>query len=127
MKNVFDVANSLSSTKTSDWSECETLYEPFMINRFFSNHYDTTLIANEMNSVAASKIPKKWAFDFYKFAIKSKKKRFSAWAKSTSSTDILTVSNYYKCSKQIAEQYLKVLTQADIEELKFKMYRGGRS
>jgi hypothetical protein len=97
-----------------------------MINRFFSNHYDTIMIAHEMNSMAASKIPKKWAFDFYKFAIKSKKKRFSAWAKSSSSADILTVSNYYKCSKQIAEQYLKVLTQDDIKELEAKMFRGGR-
>lgn len=126
MKNVFDVANSLSSTKTSDWSECESLYEPFMVNRFFSNHYDTAMVANEMNSIAASKIPKKWAFDFYKFAIKSKKKRFSAWAKPRKDERVKIISESYKCSKLIAEQYNLILTEVDIKELEAKMSKGGR-
>lgn len=126
MKNVFDVANSLSSTKTSDWSECESLYEPFMINRFFSNHYDTALIANEMNSLAASKIPKKWAFDFYNRAIKNKKKRFSTWAKPRKDERVKLISEFYKCSKLIAEQYNLILTENDIKELENKMTKGGR-
>jgi hypothetical protein len=97
-----------------------------MINRFFSNHYDTALIANEMNSLAASKIPKKWAFDFYNRAIKNKKKRFSTWAKPRKDERVKLISEFYKCSKLIAEQYNLILTENDIKELENKMTKGGR-
>jgi hypothetical protein len=123
----FEVIQELSSSREYNYTpEIETAYAPFLTNRGFSNFYDTIMIANEMNTMAVSKVPKKWQFDFYHFVISPKKKRFAAWAKSSPSADIITVSDYYKCSKQIAEQYLKVLTQEDIKELEAKMFKGGR-
>jgi hypothetical protein len=36
------------------------------------------------------------------------------------------ISESYKCSKQIAEQYNLILTEEDIKELEAKMFKGGR-
>lgn len=126
-KSIFDVIQQLSSQKDYEYTaETDQIYTPFMANRSFSNFYDTIMFAHEMNTLAISKTPKKWQFDFYHYAIKSKKKRFATWAKPKKDSRIKTISDAYKCSIKIAEQYNLILTDNDIAELEARMFKGGR-
>ena len=126
MKSLFDVVNQLSSSGNYEWQECSGFYEPFMINRAFANFHDCIMMANEMNSMAISKTPKKWQYDFYHHAIKIRKKRFASWAKPKKDERIKIISLSYKCSKTVAEQYNLVLTDEDVQSLKERMDHGGR-
>jgi hypothetical protein len=126
-KTAFDVIQQLSSDRDYSYDEeTNQLYAPFLINRGMSNFYDVIMLANEMNSMAVSKVPKKWAFDFYHHAIKVKRKRFAPWAKPRKDERVKIISDAYKCSKTIAEQYNRILTEDDIKDLEDRMFKGGR-
>ena len=123
----FDIIQQLSSSREYNYGpEEDTAYAPFLTNRGFSNFYDTIMFANEMNTMAVSKTPKKWQFDFYHFAIHPKKKRFASWAKPRQDVRTKIISDAYKCSKQVADQYNQLLSEEDITELEARMFKGGR-
>lgn len=55
-----------------------------------------------------------------------KAKRFSKWAKSEDTEALKTVKEYYGYSDEKARQALTVLNENEINELKLKVYKGGR-
>ena len=123
----FEIIQQLSSSREYKYGpEEEGAYAPFLTNRGFSNFYDCIMFANEMNTMAVSKTPKKWQFDFYHHAIHPKKKRFSAWAKPKQDTRTKIISEAYKCSTAVADQYNQLLSDEDIAELEARMFKGGR-
>ena len=78
--NPFDFVNAICDSKQNliidDISE--KLYTPFMVNRSLSYHYDTVLLANEMNQ--RHFLDKKLQNDFL-INIVRRKKRFAKWIK----------------------------------------------
>ena len=94
-----------------------------MVNRGLSYFNDTVLMANEMNLHAH--LDNRLQFDFL-INIVRKKKRFSKWTKAQSSSDVEVVKQYYGYSNQKARQIYDLITPDQMEELRKKVYKGGR-
>ena len=123
--NPFDYLNAINDTKKDIMVDdiAEKGYAPFMVNR---GHYyinDTVLFANEMNRY--HHLDHRLQFDFYINIIR-KRKRFSKWMKPDTASDVEVVKEYYGYSNEKARQALTLLTSEQINELKKKVYKGGR-
>ena len=124
--NPFDYVKAINSTKkdimVDDISEAE--YQPFIINRSLSYFPDTVLYANEMN--LNSHLPARLQFDFFINIIK-KRNRFSKWFKPTEIQSIDIVKEYYGYSDEKAKSVLSLFNNKQIENLKQRIYKGGRT
>lgn len=123
--NPFEFANAICDTKQNLIVDeiSEKSYNPFMVNRSLSYHYDTVLLANEMNQRAF--LDKKLQFDFLINTVR-KKKRFAKWAKPVSSDDLEVVKEYYGYSNEKARQVLPLLNSDQMGQLTQRMYKGGK-
>ena len=101
----------------------EKQYNAFMVNRGLSYFYDTVLLANEMNT--RHHLDNRLQFDFFINTIR-KKKRFSKWLKAEEVDNIKVVKEYYGYSNEKARQALTLLNNEQIEQLKAKVYKGGK-
>ena len=123
--NPFQYLNAINNTKQNimvdDLTEKE--YNPFMINRSLSYFNDTVLMANEMNQ--HHHLDNRLQFDFF-INIVRKRKRFSKWNKPETVSDVEVVKEYYGYNNEKARQALSLLTSKHIDELKKKVYKGGR-
>lgn len=121
----FDVTNAITSTPVYSYTdETATAYKPFLINRALSNYYDCIMHANEMNQRPV--LSNKQQFDYYFYAIDSKKKRFAKWHKPDKDETVKLISEYYTCSINLAEQYAALLDESAITQIREKLNRGGR-
>jgi predicted transcriptional regulator len=121
----FDFVNAICDTKQNLIVDdiTEKSYNPFMINRSLSYHYDTVLLANEMNQRAF--LDKKLQNDFLINTVR-KKKRFAKWAKQLSSDELDVVKEYYGYSNEKARQVLPLLNADQMGQLKQRIYKGGK-
>jgi hypothetical protein len=123
--NPFDFITAICDSKkeliTDDITE--KAYNPFMVNRSLSYHYDTVLLANEMNQRAF--LDKKLQFDFLINTVR-KKKRFAKWAKPISSDDLEVVKSYYGYSNEKARKVLPLLSDDQMGQLKQRIFKGGK-
>jgi len=123
--NPFEYLNAINYTKQNIMVDdiTEKAYNPFMVNRSLSYFNDTALIANEMN--INHHLDNRLQFDFF-INIVRKKKRFSKWNKPETVSDVEVVKEYYGYNNEKARQVLSLLTSEHIDELKKKVYKGGR-
>ena len=123
--NPFEYLNAINNTKKDIMVDdiAEKDYNSFMVNRGLSYFNDTVLMANEMN--VNHTIDNRLQFDFL-INIVRKKKRFSKWIKPETVSDVEVVKEYYGYSNEKAKQALSLLTSEQIDELKKKVYKGGR-
>jgi uncharacterized radical SAM superfamily protein len=123
--NPFEYMNAINTTKKDIMVDdvAEKGYNSFMVNRGLSYFHDTVLYANEMNRY--HQIDNRLQFDFYINIIR-KRKRFSKWMKADTVSDVEVVKDYYGYSNEKARQALTLLTSDQINELKKKVYKGGR-
>ena len=123
--NPFEYLNAINYTKQNIMVDdlTEKSYNPFMVNRSLSYFNDTALIANEMNQ--HHHLDNRLQFDFFINIIR-KKKRFSKWNKPETVSDVEVVKEYYGYNNEKAYQALSLLTSKHIDELKKKVYKGGR-
>ena len=123
--NPFEYLNAINYTKQNIMVDdlAEKGYNSFMVNRGLSYFNDTVLMANEMNQ--HHHIDNRLQFDFF-INIVRKKKRFSKWNKPETASDVEVVKEYYGYSNEKARQVLTLLTSEHIDELKKKVYKGGR-
>jgi hypothetical protein len=85
---------------------------------------DTVFFANEMNQRAH--LDKDQQFDFYLNAV-PKGKRWGKWAKADKLEENLSnIMNYFCINKSVAEQYLKLLSDEQLEEIKESQNYGGK-
>jgi len=122
----FDYVNAINYSKKNimvdDISEKE--YNPFIINKALSFFPDTILFANEMNKY--HHLDSRLQFDFFINIIK-KKQRFSKWLKPSEVENLELIKNYYGYSNEKAKSVLTVLSNEQIDELKTRMNKGGRT
>jgi hypothetical protein len=125
LMNPFDYLNAINDTKKDIMIDdiAEKGYSPFMINRGLSYFNDTVLFANEMNKY--HHLDHRLQFDFLINIIR-KRKRFSKWIKPEIASDVEVVKEYYGYSNEKARQALSLLTSEQINELRKKVYKGGR-
>ena len=123
--NPFQYLTAINDSKQDIMVDdiAEKGYNAFMVNRGLSYFNDTVLMANEMNQHAH--LDSRLQFDFLKNIVR-KKKRFSKWTKAQSSSDVEVVKQYYGYSNQKARQIYDLITPDQMEELRKKVYKGGR-
>lgn len=121
----FDYLNAINTTKKDIMVDdvAEKAYTSFMVNRGLSYFPDTILFANEMN--VHHHIDHRLQFDFFINIIK-KKKRFSKWAKPINIENLELIKEYYGYSNEKAKSVLSLLNGEQINELKIRMYKGGK-
>ena len=111
----------LLDTDDRDW---EKKYPPFIINKGLSYFSDTVMYANEMNRLHHA--TKHMQFSFYLNSIKSRK-RFSKWLKSSKIKDLDVVKQHFGYSNKKAQEALSLMTKKQIDYIKERLYKGGRT
>ena len=123
--NPFDYLKSINETKkdimVDDIAERE--YNPFIINRGLSFFKDTILYANEMNRY--HHLDNRVQFDFFINIIR-KKKRWSKWIKASDVDNLQLIKEYYGYSNEKAKSALSLMSNEQIEQLKQRIYKGGK-
>tara|TARA_B100000963_G_scaffold360622_1_gene392222 strand:+ start:17392 stop:17775 length:384 start_codon:yes stop_codon:yes gene_type:complete len=123
--NPFDYLNSINNTKKDIMVDdiAEKDYNAFMVNRGLSYFSDTILMANEMN--INHHLESRLQFDFLINIIK-KKRRFSKWLKATEIENLSIIKEYYGYSDEKAKSVLSLFGNDQINELKQRIYKGGK-
>ncbi len=121
LKTINETKQNLLDSEDSSW---EKEYPAWVVTKCMASHYDTVLLANEMNIYYD--LPNKLQYDFYINTVR-KRKRFSPWEKKVKIEDLETVKTYYNYSTQKAQAILKILNKDQLDHLKSKLNRGGKN
>ena len=124
--NPFEFVKAISYTKKNIMIDdvVEQEYNSFIINRALSYYSDTILYANEMNK--NHHLDGRLQFDFFINIIK-KRKRFSPWLKASEIENLDVIKEYYGYSDEKAKSVLSLFNNKQIENLKHRIYKGGRT
>ena len=124
--NPFEFINAINYTKKDIMVDdlVEKEYNSFIVNRSLSNFSDTVLYANEMN--VNHHLDARLQFDFFINIIK-KRKRCSRWNKATHIDNLEIIKEYYGYSDEKAKSIYNLLNDEQIEQLKKRIYKGGRT
>tara|TARA_R100000951_G_scaffold112130_1_gene112004 strand:+ start:35 stop:409 length:375 start_codon:yes stop_codon:yes gene_type:complete len=123
--NLSEVLNSINHKKESIMDEdhlAEKEYVPFVVNKCLSYFSDTIFHVNEMN--LRPDMDKKMQYDFLLQSVR-KRKRFSKWMKKDKSDDLQLVIDHYSVNKKKAEEYIEILGEDGIENLREASKKGG--
>jgi hypothetical protein len=123
--NPFEYLKSINESKKDimidDLAEKE--YNSFIVNRGLSSFQNTTLYANEMNRY--HHLDSRLQFDFLINIIR-KKKRWSKWIKASEVDNLELIKEYYGYSNEKAKSALSLMSNDQIEQLKMRIYKGGK-
>ena len=123
--NPFEYLKAINETKKDIMVDdvAEKQYNPFIINRGLSFFKDTILYANEMNK--HHHLDHRVQFDFFINIIR-KKKRWSKWIKTSEVDNLELIKEYYGYSNEKAKSALSLMSNEQIEQLKQRIYKGGK-
>tara|TARA_B110000967_G_scaffold195483_1_gene225018 strand:+ start:552 stop:944 length:393 start_codon:yes stop_codon:yes gene_type:complete len=123
-RNPFDFVKSVSYDKKDIMVDAveENAYAPFLINKSLSYHQDSIFMTNEMNN--RSHLDNRLQYVFLLNTLR-KRQRFSKWEKPYLSKKLETIKSYYKISTLKAKEYMEVLSDKQVRELKNRMKTGG--
>ena len=122
-----DYLNTINQTKQYLMDEdpgWEKNYPAYVINKCMSQHMDTIMYANEMNQYQG--LDKKLQYDFF-INIVRPRKRFSPWGKKQKVKDLELVKQYYGYSTEKALQALRILSPEQLEIIRDKLNKGGKT
>ena len=120
-----DWLNSINFTKENLFEdEPEAKYPAFVVNKCLSGSLDSVLFANEMNK--SHFLDKRMQYDFFINIVRSRK-RFSPWDKKQTVKDLDLVKKYYGYSNDKAIQALRILTPDQLNYIKDKLNKGGKT
>ena len=123
--NPFDYVTAINHGKQDimDDDLKEKAYNSFLTNRSLSYFPATVAAANVMNQF--NHLDNKLQFHFL-LNIVRKRKRFSKWEKQETFDDVEAVKEYYGYSNEKARSALSLLSPDQINEIKTRIYKGGR-
>ena len=122
-----DYLNTINQTKQYLMDEdpgWEKNYPAYVLNKCMSQHMDTIMYANEMNQYQG--LDKKLQYDFF-INIVRPRKRFSPWGKKQKVKDLELVKQYYAYSTEKAMQALRILSPEQLEIIRDKLNKGGKT
>ena len=124
-RNPFDFVKSVSYDKKDIMVDDieEKAYQPFLINKSLSYHQDSVFLTNEMNVRHGT--DNRLQYLFFLNTLR-KRQRFSQWSKPYISKKLDTVKAYYQISTKEAKDYLELLSDKQLRELKNRMKTGGK-
>ena len=123
----FDYLNAVTYKKKNIMDEdlfIERGYEPYKMNKFLSEHYDCIMSANEMNFRPFT--DSKLQFDYLINTVRKNFRKASKWLRPENLYDISCVQEYYNYSKGKARVALNILTEKELEVIKYKLRKGGK-
>jgi GTP-dependent phosphoenolpyruvate carboxykinase len=123
---LFDFLNDISHKKKGvirDDPLAEKDYKPYVINKFLSQHIDCILYVNEMN--IRPHCDKILQFDYLINSLRKQFRRSSKWLKPDFFDDVEVVKEYFGYSTIKAKQALEILTEEQLEHIRFKLRKGG--
>ena len=125
MTTPFDFLKSINQSKEDIMVDDieEKAYKSYFVNRSLSYFPDTVLLANEMN--IHHHIDNRLQFDFLLNTVRSGK-RYAKWAKAVIPDHLEVVKEYYGYSDEKAKVALTLLSDKQIEELKQRVFKGGK-
>lgn len=125
-RNPFDFVKSVSYDKkdimVDDYEERN--YAPFLINKSLSYHQDSVFFTNEMN--CRYHLDNRLQYLFLLNTLR-KRQRFAKWSKPYISKKLDTIKQYYQISTLKAKEYMEVLSDKQVRELKQRMKIGGQN
>jgi len=121
LKSINETKTNLMNTDDPGW---EKNYPSWIVNKCMSSFYDTIMFANEMNTY--HDIPNRMQYDFYINTVR-KRKRFSPWEKKDKLDNLEVIKEYYNYSTEKAQAVLKILNSKQIDYIKSKLNRGGKT
>tara|TARA_Y100000389_G_scaffold54036_1_gene49907 strand:- start:31038 stop:31439 length:402 start_codon:yes stop_codon:yes gene_type:complete len=113
-------ANMMRDTENDKLAE--EGYNPWLSNLSFTLHPDTILYANIMNQY--SDLDKRPQYEFYKYGVRPKK-RNAKWVKPENDEDLDIVCELYKCNRNVARDYLSLLSEDQLKIMKKQKEKGG--
>jgi hypothetical protein len=128
MSNPFDYVNTITLSKKNMMrdSENDALaekgYNGFLVNKALSYFPDTLLHANLMNQY--HQLDNRPQYEFLLNSIRPKK-RFAKWVKDVGDKDLDLVCEYYKCNKNLAKDYLSLLSSEQLKIMEQQLETGG--
>ena len=124
-RNPFDFVKSVSYDKKDIMVDDieEKAYQPFLINKALSYHQDSVFFANEMN--VRGSVDNRLQYLFYLNTLR-KRQRFSSWVKPYISKKLDVIKKYYQISQKEAKEYVNLLSDKNLRELRNRMKIGGR-
>jgi hypothetical protein len=123
--NPFDFVKSVSSDKKDimvDEIE-EKAYAPFLTNKALSYHQDSVFFSNEMNIRHGTE--NRLQYLFFLNTLR-KRQRFSKWQKPYTSKKLDVIKQYYDISTKEAKDYMSILSDSDVRNMKKRMKTGGK-
>lgn len=117
----FDWFNVITETKQTEESLDD--WNTFMVNRIVSMGKSSIFVADHMNK--NSSMSNQQVYDFY-VNVLPKGRVYNKYAKATKlDEDIELIQQTYKVSKQEAVQYLELLSDDDLKQMKDLYFTGG--
>lgn len=98
-------------------------YAPFVVNRALSYHLDCVPFVNEMNMYPG--LDKDMQYQYYLNSIRSMKRKFQPWQKSSKVENIECVKTFFGYSDNKAKEALLILSDEQIVEIKIITDKGG--
>jgi GTP-dependent phosphoenolpyruvate carboxykinase len=123
---LFDFLNDISHKKKGvirDDPLAEKDYKPYVINKFLSQHIDCILYVNEMN--IRPHCDKILQFDYLINSLRKQFRRSSKWLKPDFFDNAEIVKEYFGYSTPKAKQALEILTEEQLDYIRFKLRKGG--
>tara|TARA_R100000008_G_C3542255_1_gene145472 strand:- start:108 stop:494 length:387 start_codon:yes stop_codon:yes gene_type:complete len=123
---LFDFLNDISHKKKGiirDDPLVEKDYKPYVINKFLSQHIDCILYVNEMN--IRPHCDKILQFDYLINSLRKQFRRSSKWLKPDFFDNVEIVKEYFGYSTPKAKQALEILTEEQLDYIRFKLRKGG--
>lgn len=128
--NPFDFVKSIQTSKKNLIREsvnpelAEKSYNPFIVNKSLSFYVDSIFFANEMN--IHNKINNICQYEYYLNSVRSMKRPYT-WFKHEKESNLNLVKEFYKVNDERALEYLKILTDDELNEIRKKILIGGVS
>ncbi len=120
----FDFVKSVTETKEDIYTDNESQYNPFVINKALSFNVDCVLFVQELNKFPS--IPKDVQYTFLMEGL-VKKRRYGKWVKKDSiSADIELIKEAFDYGDDKAAAILNIISDKQLLELKELMNKGGK-
>ena len=98
-------------------------YNAYVVNKALSFYYDTVLQCNQMNLNA--NLPGTMQYHYLLNKIRGYKRPYQKWVKREKLDDLEAVKEYYGYSGAKAKDVMVLLSDAQLEEIRKRIYKGG--
>lgn len=123
MSDLFkDIIPSILQTK-KDVLDNEKDYNAFVVNKALSFHYDCILQVNQLNIYP--NLPGTLQYHYLLNKIRGYKRPYQKWVKREKTDDLEAVKEYYGYSDAKAKDVMVLLNDAQLEEIRKRIYKGG--